>query len=136
MVNCCARSASIPTPSSAWRFVPAKPRPPQCATAGDDRTVRVWQPGIGRMMRIVRGHDGPVLALAFAPDGRCLFSATQEGIVREIDADSDAVLSQWHASTDWIYHLAVSPDGKKLAAGDWAGGIHVKQLGNPSGTGK
>ncbi|HEV7401746.1 MAG TPA: WD40 repeat domain-containing protein [Chthoniobacteraceae bacterium] len=101
---------------------------PQCATAGDDRTVRIWQPGIGRMMRIVRGHEGGILALAFAPDGQSLFSAGQEGIVRQIDADSDAVTSQWRASSEWIHSLAISPDGRYLATGDWAGDIAVKAL--------
>jgi WD40 repeat protein len=97
--------------------------PPSCASGSDDRTVRVWQPTIGRMVRIVRGHDGPVLALAFAPDGRSLFSAGREGIIRRIDADSDEVLNQWRASADWIYSLAISPDGKVVATGDWAGKV-------------
>jgi WD40 repeat protein len=109
-------------------FRPLSAGQPQCATAGDDRTVRIWQPAIGRMVRIVRGHESPVLALAFAPDGRSLFSAGQEGIVRQIDADSDAVLSQWQASTDWIHHLAISPDGRHLATGDWAGHVSVKAI--------
>jgi WD40 repeat protein len=112
----------------ALAFRPAAAGPPQCATAGDDRTVRIWQPGIGRMMRIVRAHEGPILALAFAPDGRSLFSAGQEGIVRQFDAESDAVLVQWQASTDWIHHLAISPDGRRVATGDWAGKISVKTI--------
>jgi len=95
--------------------------PPICASGSDDRTVRVWQPTIGRMMRIVRRHEGPVLALVFSPNGRALFSAGQEGIVRRIDADSDAVLDECRASSDWIYSLAISPDGRTLATGDWAG---------------
>jgi WD40 repeat protein len=101
---------------------------PQCATAGDDCTVRIWQPAIGRMMRIVRGHESPILALVFTPDGRSLFSAGQEGIVRQIDAESDAVLSEWQASSDWIYGLAISPDGHHLATGDGAGHVSVKSI--------
>ena len=97
--------------------------PVACATAGDDRTVRVWQPAIGRMVRIVRGHEGSVLTLAYAADGRMLFTAGSEGIIRRVDADSDAIPHSWRGSDDWIYTLAVSPDGRLLAAGDWTGTV-------------
>ena len=113
-VHCLALSPTTPDRPDA---------PFYCATGGDDRTVRVWQPTIGRMVRIVRGHSGAVLALAFAPDGRSLFSAGQEGIIRRIDADSDTVLQEWRASSEWIHSLAISPDGKTLACGDWQGKI-------------
>jgi len=62
-----------------------------------------------------------VSALVFTPDGRGLFSAGEEGIVRRIDANSDAVLNECRASSDWIYSLAISPDGRTLATGDWKG---------------
>jgi WD40 repeat protein len=126
----------------ALAFRPVTPdrpdAPPYCASGGDDRTVRVWQPTIGRMVRIVRRHDGPVLALVFTPDGRSLFSAGREGIIRRIDADSDEVLGEWRASGDWIYSLAVSPDGRTLAAGDWSGAVRrwsvgVKEIGRLNG---
>ena len=101
---------------------------PQCASAGDDRTVRIWQPAIGRMMRIVRGHEGRILALVYAPDGRTLFSAGEEGIVRQLDAESVAQVAQWQASSEWIHHIAISPDGRSIATGDWAGQVTVKAL--------
>jgi len=94
---------------------------PYCASGSDDRTVRIWQPGIGRMVRIVRGHSGPVLSVLYNRDGTRLFAAGTEGIVRVIDAESDQVLKSWKASDQWIYRLALSPDGTVLAAGDWAG---------------
>ncbi|HEX5176800.1 MAG TPA: WD40 repeat domain-containing protein [Chthoniobacteraceae bacterium] len=107
---------------------PSADAPLVCATAGDDRTVRIWQPSIGRMIRIVRKHEGAILALVFAPDGGSLYSAGQEGIVRQIDAESDAILAQWQASTDWIYTMAIAHDGRLLATGDWHGRIQVKAV--------
>lgn len=112
----------------ALAFRPAFEGPATCASAGDDRTVRLWQPEIGRMVRIVRNHEGPVLALAWSPDGRHLFSAGQEGLVRRINGDSDVIEKQWRSGTDWIYALAISPDGATLAAGDWSGDVKLHPL--------
>jgi WD40 repeat protein len=99
-----------------------------CASAGADQTVRVWQPAIGRMVRIVRQPDGAVFTLAWDPKGRRLFSAGQEGVVRIIDADSDRVLHSWQASHEWIYRLAISPDGSHFATSDWHGKVKTWDL--------
>jgi WD40 repeat protein len=112
----------------ALAFRPAKEGPATCASGGDDRTVRLWQPEIGRMVRIVRNHGGPVLALAWSPDGRYLFSAGQEGLIRRINGDSDVIEQEWRSGTDWIYALAVSPDDTTLAAGDWSGRVRLHSL--------
>jgi WD40 repeat protein len=101
------------------------PSPVTCASGGDDHTVRVWQPEIGRMVRIVRHHQGPVFALVWSADGTALFSAGKEGIIRRIDGASDSIEAEWRAHTDWIYALALSPDGATLASGDWAGNVGV-----------
>jgi WD40 repeat protein len=99
--------------------------PAVCATSGDDRTVRIWQPETGRMVRIVRQHQGAVFCLAFSPDGTTLYSAGKEGVVRRLDTGSDAILGSWPAQPDWIYSMAVSPDGAKLATGDWSGNVRI-----------
>jgi WD40 repeat protein len=43
------------------------------ATGGDDRTVRLWDPGTGVQLGLVE-LDTQVKALCFAPDGRTLYS--------------------------------------------------------------
>lgn len=111
----------------AGRLLPA-----YCASGGDDHTVRIWQPGIGRMVRIVRYHDAPVFALAWHPKGDRLYSAGKEGVIRIIDGDSDEILSKWKAHDDWIYSMAVAPDGKLIATGDWAGVVKVWAIGGES----
>jgi len=98
-----------------------------CATVSDDKTVRLWQPTIGRMVRIVRGHGGPIFSVAFSMDGTRMFSIGREGIGRIIDADSDKVLHQWHAHKDWVYALAVGPEGI-LTTGDWRGEVKLWRI--------
>lgn len=117
------------TPSGVT-FQPGAPVP-TCATAGEDRTVRIWQPGIGRMVRIVRDHDAAILVLAYAPDGRQIYTADAGGLVRRIDAGSDRVLGSWSASKDWIHALAVHPRNEWIATGDAAGKL---RLWTPEGT--
>jgi WD40 repeat protein len=77
------------------------------------------------MVRIVRQPEGMILALAYSRDGGRLFSAGTEGVIRVIDGDSDAILQKWKAHDDWIYSLALSPNGKILATGDWQGIIKL-----------
>jgi len=115
-------------------FVEGEPVSLYCATGSQDKTVRVWQPGIGRMVRIVRGHEGPVLAVVYSADGSRLYSAGKEGIVRVIDADSDQILHSWAAHDDWIYSLAMSPNGRLLATGDWQGGVKLWDIRETLGT--
>ena len=57
-----------------------------------------------------------------------IFSAGKEGIIRRFDADSDTLLAEWPAHTDWIYALAISPDGSMLASGDWSGAVQLHEL--------
>jgi hypothetical protein len=46
------------------------------ACAGDDGTVRIWDPANGTTRHILTGHIGRVVALAGAPDGSWLASAS------------------------------------------------------------
>jgi WD40 repeat protein len=99
--------------------------PLECASGSDDRTVRIWQPAIGRMVRIIRGHDGPIFATGYAPDGSALYSAGKEGVLRKLDVDSDEILAEKRVSTDVIYSLAIAPCGQRIAIGDWSGRVKI-----------
>jgi serine/threonine protein kinase len=49
------------------------------ATAGQDHTVRLWDPATGRERMVLRGHDRDVNWAAFSPDGGTLATAGDDG---------------------------------------------------------
>jgi WD40 repeat protein len=65
--------------------------------------------------------DGPVLALAYSPDGR-LLAAGSEGLVRlwDLSVGGQAAAVGLHDLRGRVNALAFSPDGRRLAGGDQA----------------
>ena len=51
------------------------------ASAGFDKTVKVWDATSGQEMLTLRGHTGWVRSVAFSPDGKRLASAGNDRTV-------------------------------------------------------
>ncbi|WP_264482881.1 TIR domain-containing protein [Streptomyces pinistramenti] len=64
-----------------WAAV-AHPRRPLLATAGDDRTVCLWDTVTGTRTARLTGHTGRIFSLAFHPDGSRLASCGEDGTIR------------------------------------------------------
>jgi len=64
-------------------------------------------------------HKSRVGQMAFTPDGKALVTACGDGIVRLWDAATGAVVRQFQREKAWpgFDTLAISPDGKQIAAG-------------------
>jgi WD40 repeat protein len=52
------------------------------ATAGVDRTARIWEAATGKPMMELRGHTGPLLDARFAADGRHVLTTAEDGTAR------------------------------------------------------
>ena len=68
------------------------------------------------------GHTDRVYALAFAPDGKTLFSGSSDQTVRLWDWRAHRARAVLHAD-DQVYSLAISPDGLTLATAQPGGKV-------------
>jgi WD40 repeat protein len=71
------------------------PDGPLLATAGEDRTARLWDPATGEHLRTLRtptGYHGQIWGVAFSPDGRLLATAGADGTARLWDLPRPAAV--------------------------------------------
>ncbi|MBA4187401.1 MAG: hypothetical protein C0467_05210 [Planctomycetaceae bacterium] len=91
------------------------------ATSSLDKTVKVWDPNLGKLQQTLPGHDGEHGAIGFgiAANGKAetlTVSDRRLGIKKWNLATKEA--TTWKGFDDGGYVATLSPDGKTLAFGD------------------
>ena len=89
---------------------------PMVASVSDDRTVRFWQPTIGRMVKFARLAEAP-LNVAWLNNGARIVAACADGAIRFVDPDSVEVTGEIPALAGWAYSLAVHPTDGSIVVG-------------------
>ena len=84
-------------------------------TAGNDRTVRVWDVTSAKPLRSFQGHMTKVVALAVRGDGRQIASASDDGAIRLWDLNTVDEHRALADAGDSLWAVAFSPDGKRVA---------------------
>ncbi len=111
------------------RAVVFTPDGKQLISAGDDKTIRVWDVASGQTVRILRGEigeggAGKIAALAISPDGKWLAAGGQmrDSIdgghpIRLYDFATGEIVALLRGHNGMVLSLAFSPDGGLLASG-------------------
>jgi WD40 repeat protein len=77
---------------------------PIVASIGEDRTARLWQPTIGRLIRFAR-LPSPPRALVWTPDGQRLMIGCNDGHVRVVDWETAEIIADKPALHGRIHSL-------------------------------
>lgn len=87
------------------------------ASAGNDKTVQIWNPKTHSKIVTYRDHNGAVFALAWSPDGKKIASAGEDRTVKIWNANTGQGLFNFQRHTSAVKALSWSPDGGYLASG-------------------
>jgi len=111
--------ATLAGHASAIRSLAFSPNSATLVSAGDDRTIKLWEVSNGRLVRTIP-VDAPVLGLALSPDASTLAGFTHAPADRNVTlwrVASESPPRRLRGHTSALESLAFSPDRSTLAAG-------------------
>jgi serine/threonine protein kinase len=102
------------------------------ATAGNDSAIRLWHLPNGQLIHTFQrrrvigdGHTAAITALAFHPDGRALYSASNDGTIKEWDSAERCLLNTLPTGGWTPTALLVDADGRQMISPNSDGKIVV-----------
>jgi serine/threonine protein kinase len=105
--------------------VDVSPEGRKLATAGGDRTARIWDLATGSPLSPPLRHDGPVRAVAFQPDGGLVATAGDDGLIRFWDAVTGEPFGAPIVCGSPVTTFGFSPEGARIAAASGRGGAFL-----------
>jgi energy-coupling factor transporter ATP-binding protein EcfA2 len=85
------------------------------ASAGWDKTARLWDVATGSLLRTLTGHSAYLGGVAFSPDGMTLATTSADKTARLWDVATGSLLRTLTGHSDSVSAAAFGPDGTMLA---------------------
>ena len=89
----------------------------------------IWNAQTGQEIRRFSGHAGPVLGVAFSPDGQLILTGSSDQTAWLWGVETGQPVRQFLGHTDQIWVVAFSPDGRYILTGS---DDHTARLWDPA----
>src|SRR5579864_243843 len=86
------------------------------ASAGWDKTVRLWDASTWETRHVLRGHSEYVSCVAISPDSSLVASGSGDQTVKLWDSATGQEVRTLRGHTGGLFSVAFSPDGRTLAS--------------------
>ncbi len=95
------------------------------ATAGSDRTAKVWDANTGALIRTLTGHTNEVRGIAYSTDGGRIATASSDNTANVWDANTGTLIRTLTGHTRIVFGIAFSPDGNRIATASWDNTVKI-----------
>jgi WD40 repeat protein len=122
---------TFPDHQNGVYHVASSPDGKQAVSCGEDGQVRIWNAaGEGKQIRAGK-QDKPVFKVLYHPKKPVLISCGADHSIRLWTPDNlqNRPLT---GHSDWVYALALSPDGALAASGAWNGEVRIWKIDDAS----
>lgn len=96
------------------------------ASVGQDNQVRYWNTsGEAKQIRNSGGHGGEIYKVLWSDRPPLVVTCSADKTVRLWNPANGGQIRTLTGPTDYVYAVALSPDGKKVAGGSWSGELFL-----------
>lgn len=97
----------------------------QLASAGQDKTARVWKLETGKELVRYEGHTDIVYSVVFSPDGSKVASASLDQTAKVWSSSTREESATLNGHTDKVRGIDWSTDGKRIVTASWDKTVRV-----------
>jgi WD40 repeat protein len=106
------------------RWLDFSPDSGMLATASEDKTVRIWDVAMGKVLHVLP-HEDHVRTVAFSPDGKTLASGSRDRVVKLWDVDTGQPKGPTARHNFSVSCVTYRPDGRQLASSGYDGAVRL-----------